>query len=198
MPTRNALGSIRLSYTQSVPNGPYHITLQVWSHSYDHPDPARRSAAIRGVYLIQLTGGSPYNMSHVKIVDRYGVEQNSLWTGVSAPNEAGFEGYVEVDTGKPCQPGFPNVLWGAYTGIYDERCLEDPACDRRRLQTIAQWPQLTSFNYLLGPLTFSFDLALSAPPTAVRLRMSLVGGNGGNPAQRFYTLPDEGFIITVP
>ena len=53
-------------------------------------------------------------------------------------------------------------------------------------------------NYLFGPVTFTFDINLSAAPTAVKLKMGLVGGNGGNPAQLYATLPSEEFVIQFP
>jgi hypothetical protein len=134
-------------------------------------------------------------LQNVRITDRGGIDSASMWGGINFPTEVGFDGYREVDTGRPCQPGFPNVLWGVYTGVYDERCLADPACDARRMQTHVKWPQLVGFNYLISPVTFAFDIAIAAPPTAVRLRMSMIGGNDGNPAQRFSTLPDEIFTI---
>jgi hypothetical protein len=202
LPTRNALAAIRLSYARKRAATKYSVKLEVWSHSYDHPDPNHRSSAITGVYLTQLPllpPASNYTISNLKITDRYGIDERSMWNTVSAPTEFGFDGYVELDTGRPCQPGFPNVLWGLYTGIYDERCLADPACDARRLQTYRPvWSQLSGYNYLLGPVTFAFDIALSVVPAAVRLRVGHVGGNGGNPAQRSATLPSEEFVIQVP
>jgi hypothetical protein len=201
MPTRNALAAIRLTYARKRAPLPYRISIQVWSHSYDHPDPARRSAMIGAVYLSQLAVGGNHMPGNVQIVDRYGIDETRMWTPVSAATEAGFEGYIELDTGSPCQPGFPSVLWGVYSGIYDERCLADPACDAMRLHTYIPAPgyaQLAGYNYVAGPLTFNFDLSLPAVPTAVRLRMTQVGGNGGNPAQRNSLLPPETFTIQVP
>jgi hypothetical protein len=202
MPTRNAFAAVRLTYVRKLPNLPYHITLQVWSHSYDHPDPNHRSSMVTGVYITQLPQvppGTNYQMSNLKITDRYGIDENTMWTVSSGPTEFGFDGYTEIDTGRPCQPGFPNVLWGVYTGIYDERCLADPSCDARRLQTYRpMWASLAGFNYLIGPVTFSFDIALPVVPAAVKLRVGHVGGNGGNPAQRMATLPSEEFVIQLP
>ena len=202
--TRNALASVRLSYSQQVKGGPYHVTIQVWSHSYDHPDAGFKNAVVDAVYLTHLPPSPNYGLTNVKITDRYGIDETLLWMpelGV----DVGFVGYVELDTASPCRPGFPNVLWGAFTGVYDERCLADAACDARRLQThvvtLANPPgriQLAAYNYLIGPVTFAFDIALSAAPTAVRLRMGHVGGNGGNPAQLSATLPNEEFVIRFP
>ncbi|MGH7516454.1 MAG: hypothetical protein ACREOC_03145 [Gemmatimonadales bacterium] len=68
-----------------------------------------------------------------------------------------------------------------------------------RLQTVRGTPeQLTAYNYLLGPLTFAFDIVLTAPPAALRLKLGHIGGNGGNPAQRSGTMPDEEFVIQFP
>lgn len=202
MPTRNALAAIRLTYAKKRTATKYSIKLEVWSHSYDHPDPNHRSSMITGVYLTQLplqTPGNNYGVSNLKITDRYGIDENSMWTPSSGPTEFGFDGYTELDTGRPCQPGFPNVVFGTYTGIYDERCLADPACDARRLQTVrTQWAQLSAYNYLLGPVTFAFDMVLPVVPAAVKLRVGHVGGNGGNPAQRWALLPNEEFVIQVP
>lgn len=202
MPTRNALAAIRLTYTKKRGATKYSIKLEVWSHSYDHPDPNHRSSIITGVYLTQLPQLPPansYSVSNLNITDRYGINQNSMWTGVNRGTEFGFEGYIELDTGRPCQPGFPNVVWGVYTGIYDERCLADPECDARRLQTVrTQWAQLSGYNYLIGPVTFAFNMALPVVPAAVRLVVGQVGGNGGNPAQRTATQPNEEFVIQVP
>lgn len=204
MPTRNALAAIRLTYAKKRGATKYSVELEVWSHSYDHPDPNHRSSAVTGVYLTQLPVlplGNNYTISNLKITDRYGIDERSMWNTVSAPTEFGFDGYTELDTGRPCQPGFPTVLWGVYTGIYDERCLADPKVDATRLQTLRTPPslvQLVGYNYLLGPVTFAFDIALSVVPAAVRLRVGLVGGNGGNPAQRSASLPNEEFVIQVP
>ena len=157
------------------------------------------------VYLTELPQSSSYAVTNVRITDRYGIDETLLWMPSKGGTGVGFDGYVELDTGQPCRPGFPNVLWGAFTGIYDDRCVADPACDARRLQTFVAPPgtppgriQLAAYNYLIGPLTFSFDITLSIAPAAVRLRMGQVGGNGGNPAQRNATLPNEEFIIRFP
>jgi hypothetical protein len=142
-----------------------------------------------------------HGVSNLRITDRYGIDETLLWSIVLGGTEIGFEGYTELDTGGSCGPGFPNALWGAFSGVYDERCLADPLCDARRLQTYrpnALPKQLLAFNYLLGPVTFAFDIALTAAPTAVRLSVGHVGGNGGNPSQRSATLPDETFVIQFP
>jgi hypothetical protein len=203
--TRNALGAVRLSYAQRTKGSPYHVSIQVWSHSYDHPDPGHKNALVDAVYLTQLPQSTSLALTNARITDRYGIDETLLWMPTIGGTEVGFEGYVELDTAAPCRPGFPNVLWGAYTGIYDERCLADATCDARRLQTyvvpLVSPPgriQLAAYNYLIGPVTFSFDIVLSAAPTAVKLRMGHVGGNGGNPAQRSATLPNEEFVIRFP
>ena len=201
MPVRNALATARLRYVQRAAGAPFHVTIQVWSHSYDHPDPARRSALVTGVYLVDLIGpNTGYPVSNVSITDRYGVDQTLLWTRTSGANQEGFEGYAEYDTGGVCGHGLPSVFWGSYSGIYDERCLNDPAVDASRLQTYRTGnPQIGVYNYMLGPLTFSFDIALlSAPPTSVRLQLGHIGGNGGNPTQRSATLPNEEWTIRFP
>lgn len=202
MAARNALGSVRLSHVQSVHGGPYRVTLKVWSHSFDHPDPLHRSALIKGVYLTQLPGGpgTDYQVSNVRITDRYGIDETEMWERTSVGNEEGFDGYTFGDTNllARCVPQL-NEMWNAFTGIYDERCLADPACDAMRLHT-HRLPGfvLIAFNYLLGPLTFSFDIDLPSPPKAVRLVFGQIGGNGGNPLQRTATLPDEEFVIQFP
>jgi hypothetical protein len=146
---------------------------------------------VKEVYLTQLTGSS-HTVSNVVVTDRYGVDETGLWRRMGGGPEEGFEGYTEYDPGG-------GALWSARTGVYDERCLADPACDKMRLQTYLSSPhQITVFNYLIGPVTFSFDITLSAPPKAVRLVMGHVGGNGGNPAQRSAALPDEEFVIQFP
>ncbi len=199
MPTRNAFASARLRYAQAAGAGPYHVTLQIWSHSFDHPNPSRRSALVTGVFLTQLAPGPGYALSNVGITDRYGVDQSGLWTRTSGANEEGFEGYAEYDTGGACGPNLPNVFWSAFSGIYDERCLADAGTDARRLQTYrSAAEQVSVFNYVVGPLTFAFDIVVASPPAAVRVRLGLIGGNGGNPAQRSATLPDEEFVIQFP
>ena len=196
MPTRNALATIRLRYDQPAPKAPFRIAIQVWSHSYDHPNAARRNALVTGVYLVELEGGSSSGGTNPKITDRYGVDHTLLWAGTGGGASWGYEGYTEGSSHGRCPPDLPGVFWTANSGVYDERCLADPACDAMRLQTYrhSQY-QLGNYNYLLGPVTFAFDLALSAPPRAVRIRFGHVGGNGGNPAQRTATLPDEEFVI---
>ena len=195
MPTKNALAAVRLSYAQK-PRRPYHVSLEVWSHSYDHPDPNHRNALVVGVELAHLAPGS-YSATNLRITDRYGIEQTQLWAVVSG-GTLGFFGYREWDAADSCAPAVFGVVWGNFTGAYDERCLADLSCDSRRLQSYLTGPtnlQFVGFNYVAGPLTFSFDANLTAPPTAVKIRMGHIGGNGGNPAQRWATLPDEEFVI---
>jgi hypothetical protein len=156
---------------------------------------------VNGVYLTQLPAPPGPQGGGVHITDKYGVDETLLWRPMSSGTEMGFEGFTDLDTGTPCAASYPNVLFTSYTGVYDDRCREDPACDARRLQTYMSNPtgvQLSAFNYLTGPVTFAFNADLSAPPTAVRLRMGHIGGNGGNPAQRWALLPDETFIIAFP
>ena len=197
MPTRNALGAIRLGYVQRTRRSPFHVNLQVWSHSYDHPDPAHRSAMIREVWLTGLQGQS-IAFSNVVITDRYGVDHTPLWKPAGGGSEFGWRGYVEWDPAGQCGPGV-GVVWGCTTGIYDERCLYDPACDAMRLQTYVPAPhRLAAYNYLLGPVTFSFNASLSAPPQAVRLVMGEIGGNGGDPASHGTGMANEEFIIQIP
>ena len=199
MPTRNALASARLRYVQKLPTGPYHVAIQVWSHSYDHPDPTRRSALVTAVYLTDLPPSSGYTVSAVDIRDRYGIDQTRFWRHVSGASQEGFDGYTEYDTGGLCGHGLPNVFWTANSGVYDERSLADPTVDAFRLQSYRQGAaQVAIYNYMLGPLTFSFDISLPAPPSAVRLMLGQIGGNGGNPAQRTATLPNEEWIIRFP
>lgn len=126
MPTRNALATARLSYSHRGRKAPYHASIQARSHSYDHPDPARRSALVTGVFLTQLPPSTGYAVSNVAITDRYGVDHTVLWIRTSGAQEEGFEGYTEYDTGGACGPGLPSVFWGSFSGIYDERCLADP------------------------------------------------------------------------
>jgi hypothetical protein len=186
METRNALATVRLRTQQSGATNSFHIKLTVWSRSFDHPNPSHRNALVTGVYLTQLAG-TPGYFSNTQIKDRYGVDHTRLWAGA----DSGFKGYTEYDPGA----GPP---WGANTGIYDERCLTDPSCDLMRLQTYRTDPhKLLAFNYLIGPVTFDFDVELSAPPKAVKLVLGHIGGNGGNPAQRYALLPDEEFIVQL-
>jgi len=168
----------------------------VWSRSYDHPDPGHRNAMIKEVHLTQLTGGT-HSVSNLLITDRYGIDETELWKRGGGGPEEGFKQYTEWVPPVGCPQGVP-IAWGSYTGIYDERCLADPACDAMRLQT-HRLPahQIVVFNYLIGPVTFSFDFTPS-PPKAVRLVMGHIGGNGGIPARRYAILPDEEFIIQFP
>ena len=199
MPTRNALASVRLSYAQRLPTAPYHVTLRVWSHSYDHPTSARRNALVTGVFLTDLPSSGSATVSNVEIKDRYGVDQTRFWRHTSGVSQEGFEGYAEYDTGGACGPGMPSVFWFAHSGIYDERCWADPTVDAYRLQSYRNGGmQVALYNYMLGPLTFSFDINLSAPPSAVRLTLGHVGGNGGDPAQHTATLPNEEWVVRFP
>ena len=199
MTVRNALASAQLTYTQKGAGAPYHVAIKVWSHTYDHPDPARRSALVTEVFLAELPQNAPI-MTNVKIVDRYGVDQTMVFTGTIGGSQQGWEGYKEFDTGGACGPQLPQVFWGAFSGIYDERCLADQTIDARRLQTYGIGStQISVYNYILGPLTFSFDIALASPPTSVLLRVGRIGGNGGNPAQRTEVFPGhEEFLIRFP
>ena len=194
----NALATVQLDSVRRRPRDRYRVTIRAWSHTHDHPDPARRSAIVRGVYVSTLANAGGYTADNISITDRYSVDHTDLFTQVSGADYFGFDGYRELDTAKPCRPGFPSVLWSAYTGIYDDECLNDAACDAMRLQTfhIPSSPQLSVFNYLRGPLTFRFDITLPAEPMGVRIRVGLIGGNGGNPAQRGpIGLPDDIFVI---
>jgi len=195
MPTRNALASVSL-HSEPKKGGGFHVRLQVWNRSYDDPDPARRNALIKKVLLTKLTGNqnSPTN---VQITDRYGIDETTLWM-TQHGIDTGFDGYTEVG---PVQIGTTSigVIWASYTGIYDERCLADPNCDRMRLQTYRPDQfRIAAYNYLLGPVTFAFDINQPGPPNAVRLTMGHIGGNGGNPAQRSAAPGEEEFIIEFP
>lgn len=199
MPTRNALATARLRYSQATPQAPYRVTIQVWSRTFDHPNPTHRSAMVSGVFLTQLPPSTGYAVANVAVTDRYGVDHSGLWVRTSGANEEGFVGYKEYDTGGACGPNLPNVFWSAFSGIYDDRCLGDPAIDALRLQTAhVTAEQITAYNYLSGPLTFAFDIRLAGPPSSLRIRIGQVGGNGGNPAQRSATLPDQEFVIQFP
>ena len=201
MPARNALASASLTCDPKKGGGAFHVTLRVWSHSYDHPDPVRRNALIKKVKLAKLTGtNNP--LSNVRITDRYGIEETSLWATEHGGAEVGFASYTEVGPVflGPTGTSRIDVIWGSYTGIYDDRCWADPACDAMRLQTHRlDQNRIAVYNYLIGPVTFSFDISQPAPPKAVKLVMGLISGNGGNPAQRSPALPDEEeFIIEFP
>ena len=199
MPVRAALAAARLTYAKKKGAAGFRVTIEVWSHSYDHPDPAQRSALVNGVYLMDLPAASGYVVTNVAIKDRYGVDETALWAGLQGANQVGFEGYTEYDTGGRCGQGLPSVFWAANSGIYDERCLADPSVDAYRLQTYRIGAaQISIYNYMLGPLTFSFDIAIGSAPTSVGLRMGQIGGNGGNPAQRTAALPDEQWVIRFP
>src|SRR5659263_256443 len=96
----------------------------------------------------------------------------------------GMPGIRSTTRGGKCGPGLPSVFWSCNTGIYDERCLYDPACDALRLQTYrSSGPQIAIFNYLVSPVTFRFTLAPFSPSAGVRIQITnqFVGGNGGNP-----------------
>jgi hypothetical protein len=194
MPAQNALAIASLASDPIA--GGFHVTLQVWNRSYDHPDPARRNALITKVKLTRLAGNQN-SVVKAHIVDRYGIDETRLWM-TSSGLDAGFEGYTEVG---PVTMGSTTigVIWGSYVGVYDERCLADPNCDRMRLQTNRpDQHRITVYNYLIGPVTFSFDIKQPTPPKAVRLTMGHIGGNDGNPGQRDSTLPDEEFTIEFP
>ena len=198
MPARNALASLRLNYRPLAKPNHMHISLEVWSHSYDHPDPAHRNALVIAVTLVQPPVIE--ELTNLKITDRYGVDQTQLWR-VASGGMIEFFGYSEWDAADTCAPAVFGVVWGSWTGIYDERCQADLACDSRRLQTHLTGPtnlQLIAFDYVAGPMTFAFDIVAAAPPKTFKLKMGLVGGNGGNPAQRWAALPDEEFTIQVP
>lgn len=195
MPVQNALATVRLDYEQKIPGAPYHVSLMVWSRSYDNPTPGRRNALIREVYLTNLKGNN-IRPQNVRITDRYGIDETELWEGAGP---IGWIGYREWDSVGRCGPNI-GVVWSSYTGIYDERCLADFGCDAMRLQTyIPSSHQVVAWNYLLSPVTFSFDVSLNVPPKSVKLVMDIIGGNGGNPAQRSAATPGtEPFVIEFP
>jgi hypothetical protein len=200
MSTRNALATARIKASLGKKTKLWTVVLEVWNRSYDHPDPARRNSIIRTVELVDLPATSTaHDVELRSIVDRYGVSSMGLWEPIDGIQSVGFDGYVEYDVGGACGPDLPNVFWSAITGIYDERCLADPACDAMRLQTLRATPsQVSVFEYLIGPVTFTFTLDTFTPTAGIQITHSLIGGNGGDPTRRMSSIPDEQFIIHFP
>ncbi len=193
----SALATVQLE-TRAKRNG-VHVRLRVWNRSFDDPDEERRSTRISAVYLCDLPQQPGYNVTNTHIRDRSGVDQISLWRSIGGQNEFGFEGYQEWDVAGECGPDLPNVFWSALSGIYDERCLCHPACDARRLQSFS--PDAISsviYQYLVSPVTFEFDVNLKQAPRCVRLEITSIGGNGGDPAVRGGTNAIESFVVSFP
>lgn len=196
MPAMNAFASASLT-CDPIGTGSFHVTLKVWNRSYDNPDPARRNTLLRKVGLTGLAG-TQNSVRNPQITDRYGVDQTNLWMTVAGSVDVGFEGYTEIG---PVKIGTTTigVIWGAYTGVYDERCLYDPACDAMRFQTHRpNAHQISVFNYLLGPVTFVFDITQPTAPKSVRLSMDMIGGNGGDPDRRSAAPGADEFVISFP
>jgi len=195
---RQCLCNRNASYSQGSSSDPWQIELTVWNRSYDDPKPASRNSLITGVKLVDLPQSTGNNLTTQNITDRYGTDVTKLWTLESGLKSTGYIGYTEYDTGGKCGPGLPSVFWSCITGIYDERCLYDPACDALRLQIHrSAAPQIAIFNYLVSPVTFRFTLAPFSPSTGVRIQITnqFVGGNGGNPNSHGNAVPQEHFIV---
>ncbi len=198
MTTANAPATATIQYRKDRRGDPWLVELTVWNRSYDDPNPGRRNSLITGVKLVDLPPSTGYQLTKPRITDRYGTNVTKLWTREFGLRSAGFDGYAEFDAAGQCGQGLPSVFWSCFTGIYDERCLYDSACDGHRLQTYRPTtPQIVVFNYLVCPVTFRFTLAPFSPDTGVRIQITsqFIGGNGGNPDSHGDVTPKEQFII---
>jgi hypothetical protein len=65
-----------------------------------------------------------------------------------------------------------------HVGIYDERCAGDSAVDASRLRTHKNVtpPALAVYEYIVGPVTYSFSLDRFTPPATVKVTFGFIGG----------------------
>jgi hypothetical protein len=194
----SALATATLQYRKSKRDGLWNIELVVWNRSYDDPESARRNSLITGVHLVDLPQSTGYQMPTQTITDRNGSDVTALWTKEFGFLSAGFNGYTEYDTAGQCGQSLPSVFWSCFTGIYDDRCLYDPACDGHRLRTYRPtMPQIGVFNYLVGPVAFRFSISPFSPNKGVKVQITtqFIGGDGGNPNSHGNVAQQEKFII---
>lgn len=172
MSMTQGFAKIDLGSTQTATG--WDFVLQVWNQSYDNPNAARRNSLITKVELIDLPNPPPV-LTSSGVADRYGNDIRTLWPhGNLTVQSAGFLGYSE-------QSGSSGTLWAMHAGIYDDRCAGEPAIDATRLRTLKNVtpPALAVYEYIVGPVTFSFSLSSFAPPGTVRITFGFIGGRTG-------------------
>ena len=171
-PVTQGFAKVDLVSTQTA--GGWNVVLKVRNQSYDNPNAARRNSLITKVELINLPSPPPL-LTPTSVVDRSGNDIRTLWpNGNLSEQSAGFLGYSERSDSS-------GNLWAMHAGIYDERCAGDSAVDGPRLRTHKNVtpPALAVYEYIVGPVTFSFSLNQFTPPGTVRIMFGFIGGRPG-------------------
>jgi hypothetical protein len=167
-------GSAKIDLVSTQTPAGWDFVLQVWNQSYDNPNGAHRNSLITKVELINLPSPPP-QLTPTGVVDRSGNDIRTLWpNGNLTPQSAGFLGYSERSDSL-------GTLWAMHAGIYDERCAGEPAIDAFRLRThkSVRPPALAVYEYIAGPVIFSFSLSAFTPPGTVRITIGFIGGRAG-------------------
>jgi hypothetical protein len=167
-------GRVRIEATSAQTSAGWNLALQVWNQSYENPNSGRRNSLITKVELIDLPAPPP-QLTLTSIVDRYGHDIRTLWpNGNLTPQSVGFVGYSE-------QAASSGTVWAMHAGIYDERCAGDPGVDASRLRThkVVTPPALSVYEYIAGPVRFTFTLSNFTPPGAARITFGFIGGRAG-------------------
>jgi hypothetical protein len=159
MPPTDTLATVQFKAVQDAA-GVWTLSMMISSRSYDDAT-ARRCSLITRVRLVDLPAASGgYQTSIRKITDRDGINVARLWMNEQGDRFVGFVGYKE-QTVFLKQPAVGATTWQSVSGIYDERCAADPACDKYRYQTVpvggsgsSPVERLAAFNYLASPLIF--------------------------------------------
>ena len=162
---------------------PQRITVTVWNRSYDHPDPAKRNSLLWQLKLLGLekdgcVSSLVWSPTFVGSVDCGGGETSLFWLAGAGPTELSLDGYTEHDDPMATMPG---VQWGVMTGLYDERCAAEAACDANRVRSRITLRRLFEFNYLARQSVFTFQAPILPPAIGVNLRFANIGGNNGVP-----------------
>jgi hypothetical protein len=182
MPIKKGSAKVHLTSTHNATQ--WDIVLKVWNQSSEHASASRRNALITKVELLGLSSLST-KLTPKKVTDRYGNDITSLWpNGNLSDDSVGFLGYSERSESS-------GTIWGLHAGIYDARCDNKPACDSSRLRTYKSStpPFLMVYEYIVGPVSFSFSLNNFIPPGTLRVTFGFIGGRSGA------KIPDEEQVV---
>jgi hypothetical protein len=172
MPIKKGSAKVYLTSTHNTTQ--WDFVLKVWNQSSEHANAAHRNALITKVELLGLPSPST-KLTPKSVTDRHGNDITSLWpNGNLSADSVGFLGYSERS-----EPS--GTIWGLHAGIYDARCDNKPACDSSRLRTYKSPtpPFLMVYEYIVGPVSFSFSLNNFIPPGTLRVTFGFIGGRSG-------------------
>ena len=172
MPIKKGSAKVHLISTQNTTQ--WDFVLKVWNQSSEHANVARRNSLITKVELLGLPSLST-KLTPKNVTDRHGNDITSLWpNGNLSADSVGFLGYSEKSDSS-------GTMWRLHAGIYDARCDNKPACDSSRLRTHKSLtpPSLMVYEYIVGPVSFSFSLNNFTPPGTLRVTFGFIGGRNG-------------------